>query len=323
MAKTSVLSVSSPVSEVPSQNLTKGALHGVQRLGFRKFARSFWYEPIPKEADTSKRDDFPSCSEEDHQDKCHQVSPPASVYPRKLALSKAKSLENLVNVSVKDTKNATRTPFSVGRGVVLRDIPVGATLAGVLSHIRGGALERVVFRERPAPTLEVVFLEEELARRFHEYATQTGFLSINGHHILAEHMNPANTSSQDSTAPLASYLEKEYLRGARRVLLLARPVHDKPEREGPIMHYPSARLHLLKDVDVEQIRRDFGRYGDVVEITPVVSRKLCFSIHYADIRLAIVAKQEVRSEGSLMGAKYHAWTVSYDRDPADVPCYVL
>lgn len=322
MGKTSVLSVSSPIREV-SQDQIRTALQGGQRTGFRKFARSLWYELLQKEAALSKRDQPPAGTDKKPNETRHLGPPTPVLYPKRIALSKAKSLENLANVRVMGPKLLGGVVAPTGRGVVLKDVPLGAGLAGILSHIRGGALERVVFREHPAPTLEATFIEAKLARCFFEYASQTGFLSVNGHRVLAESMDLSNTASLDYMQPLVPYLEKEYLRGARRVLILARPVHDKPEREGPIMHYPSARLHLLKDVDVEQIRRDFAKYGDVVEVTPVVSRKLCFSIHYTDIRLAIVAKQDVRSEGSIMGAKYHAWTVSYGKDPADAPCYVL
>lgn len=117
---------------------------------------------------------------------------------------------------------------------------------------------------------------------------------------------------------------------ARRVLVFKKLHSDKKssksnQRKGT----KNPTSHFCSTFDVEDIKKDFGPYGKLIEILPVVSRKLCFGIQYYDVRSAIMVKsilqhginghdeKELDSRDSNLRMKYHDWGVWYGKDPAD------
>lgn len=117
---------------------------------------------------------------------------------------------------------------------------------------------------------------------------------------------------------------------ARRILVFKKPIYDKKSKlEKRKPGYPDPTINYSADFDIEEIKRDFGHYGKLVEILPVVSRKLCFGIHYYDVRSAIKIKNiiqqgvdivdnnEMSAKDNEMRRKYSGWYVWYGKDPAD------
>jgi hypothetical protein len=57
-----------------------------------------------------------------------------------------------------------------------------------------------------------------------------------------------------------------------------------------------------------------------LEITPVISKKLCLAIHFYDTVSAINAKKEFDGKTTEIYEKYKDWTLWYGKDLCDTPC---
>lgn len=125
---------------------------------------------------------------------------------------------------------------------------------------------------------------------------------------------------------------------ARRVLVLKRPIEEKAYNRGPISHSftrKNGHLSLVSechttvkhnlDIDPKEIKRDFGEYGHLIEVFPIVSRKLSFGVHYYNVASAILVKRVLENATEErfsavdleMRRKYGAWHVWYGRDPTE------
>ncbi|CUM66459.1 uncharacterized protein PRCAT00004123001 [Priceomyces carsonii] len=247
------------------------------------------------------------------------------------ALNSSKSsLENIVTDSenkilheIKLQNKPSLETLASRRIIVVKNIPPGAGINGFLAQVCGGPLERVVFHElRQFSTAELHFIFSEHARKFYSYGTDTGLLVLNGIHLRLEWADGTNTEDLDIIHPsIPRYLMNEIIDyGSRRCLIFSQVIPGKQIRHDKKLHYPNPETHFSRDLKVEDIRRTFSIYGELIDIASVISRKLCFSLHFADIRSAVIAKKECQTPGTEVNSKYGHWTVWFGNDHTDRPC---
>lgn len=235
------------------------------------------------------------------------------------------------------------------RVVALTNIHFKLSLSTLLSQICGGPLERIELQRRDRfqqdlPSLAYNLLETsetptnwtnidvllyfhkpEDALEFYEYS-KTGMFLVNGQHIDTYWVTYEEVIGDET-----NILEKMNVRNekARRVLVFKKPVLNKRHRTAyERRHWPDPCSHFTKDFDYQQAVRDFGQYGGLVEVMPVISRKTCFGVQFMDVRTAMRVKQIVQdrcgdapSEWSKLDtslqAKYKDWYVWYGADPCE------
>lgn len=250
------------------------------------------------------------------------------IQQRKALGNSKPSLENIARDGKTLIKGSRKSLDSLHtrRIIVIRNLLTACGVKSTLSQVCGGPLERIVFHEhKKGSEIELYFLFPEHARKFYEFGSNTGLLVLNGTHLTVEWANKTNVQGLEHIHPtIPNYLKHEvdYF-GARRCLIFSKSVPEKSNRHSQVMHYPSPRTHLSKDLNIEEIEKDFAAFGEIVEIASVISRKLCFCLHFADIRSAIIIKKECETEGSTLNAKYNAWSIWYGKDPTDKPCLTI
>lgn len=306
--------------------------------GFRRFARSLWldtslvvtHEPSEQESRgrsrVRSREDYEDGSKQIFDDS-HWSDEPA--LPRR-KMNKSKSYNQLKNVNFNQSNRMIKVrklthSTNHNRALILKNFSVNTSTDSIISQITCGPLEKLNYRHHPAnPTLEIHFVLSEGARKFYNYCTTTGFVVVDGKRLEVEWANESNTEDTTGSMGVPKYLFNEIVHGsARRVLICLKIVPHKPLNHLSLTDFPNPELHLSKDFDIDLIKHDFSKYGEIVEFGAVISRKLCFSIHFTDIRSAILAKTDLENKDSMMNAKYHDWFFWYGKDPTDKPCYHL
>ncbi|KAG7740164.1 hypothetical protein KL923_002005 [Ogataea haglerorum] len=234
------------------------------------------------------------------------------------------------------------------RVVMLSNIHRNTSLTSIMSQIYGGPLEKVLLLDKSTlkekqydlgkqvnwdeTLLHLYFQREEDALKFMNFAS-TGMFVVNGYHL---HPSWIPRSGIVNTEDYLCYHEKDSLQSlemmggpesARRVLVLKKPVLAKSKLNSHIgsekkrASYPDPILNYSPDFDLNAIRTDFSQFGPIVEILPVVSRKLCFAVQYFDVQAAIAAKHAIQAKRNVsdnqMSVKYKDWYIWYGRDPAD------
>lgn len=206
------------------------------------------------------------------------------------------------------------------RFVVLRNVPL-SDKCSILSQVCGGPLERISTvacskDHEDASAIQLCFMRLSDAENFYRYSN-SGLFIINGVRIMT---NFGSYTTEDQTDTLSESIKNEVLsQGARRCLILKRSV--KNSQKFLIKHEDHSK-QMLADLDVKQVRADFSKYGEIIDIAAVVSKKLSFAVHYCDVRSSIMAKRELNSVGTELNKKYSSWTVWYGKDPCDRPCYI-
>lgn len=269
-----------------------------------------------------------TCDHDDEELEEEEIKPrntQDSVKGRTLTLNKLNQLSGLSKLKVLGTTN---TEPHIRRVVVLNDIPPLTSISSILAQLCGGPLERVIFRKDGAKgsnTCEIYFMFPEHAANFYEFSTRTNLFILNGKQIAVKWATRSNTNDLDNSHPsVPVYLLNEFVQwGARRCLVFSKAVSTKSPRNSSTMHYPNAKANFSKGVSYEEIKSDLSVFGEIVEIAPVISRKLCFSVHFADIRSAIVAKKVCETPSTPLNIRYNDWTLWYGKDPTDTPCHCL
>ena len=269
------------------------------------------------------------------------------------ALQKNESIVNGSEVAAKIADN--RQDFKI---VAITSIPKKISVSALLTQIYGGPLEKIDLVRKdnyqfysdeslyqlnqPVNWSEVsIFLhfnKTEDARSFYQYS-KTGLFRVNDVHLktvwipnLGEERlyegDDDETQSREESLLVSSLMAGD--EKARRVLVFKRPIFDKKSKlEKKKAGYPDPTINYSEDFDMEEIKKDFGDYGKLVEILPVVSRKLCFGVQYYDVRSAIRVKNviqrgshgmdgdELNDQDLELRRKYNGWYVWYGKDPAD------
>lgn len=243
------------------------------------------------------------------------------------------------NVIVDSDEDEIMDPeLDARRVAIFRNLPDGTGLQSILTQVQGGPLEKIVKLESQdgktlVKSLELHFINHQDAKNFITYG-RTRLFKINGQHLqpewaskkvndfsnqriqlIYEQIYPKNEKiySHHGTASIGT--------GARRCLILKKNVMKKSKSGS--RHYPSPKSHL-SPLNVDEIKADFGKFGEIVDITPMISRKLCISVNFYDVRSAILAKESYEYPNSYLNSKYHSdWTMWYGRDITDKPCAQL
>lgn len=241
------------------------------------------------------------------------------------------SNDNIVTLYGDQKPTYSTIENTVGRRVVqIKDFTSFVSLKAVLSQISGGPLEKIVLLYRSDETnqnskhqlknniLELWFLNPEDAESFMHFSSSGMFL-INGLHYNPQ-WAPANNYTSDlfHAEPNDGVNDEMVNNGASRCLILKKFINKKVKSSSS-RHYPSPRSHL-SELNVDQIFADFRQFGDIVEISPVISRKLCVAIHFFSTESAIRAKKLFEEKDSSFHQKYEEWSLWYGKDPTDKPC---
>lgn len=208
------------------------------------------------------------------------------------------------------------------RSILLRKIPSNTAIGNVVSQIRGGALEKIVYHKTSDPSLEAHFLSASKAASFLKYATETGLFMVNGTRLA---VTWAGVSREEASPHLPTFIveEVDYFH-ASRLLVLSQPVEGKVPKDCRNKKvYPVPEENFSSDFDAESVKWDFHKFGTIVEIMPVISKKLSVSIQFSDIRSAILAKKAFDKNDSAFSHRYANWTLKYARDPSNKPCYAV
>ncbi|EGW32735.1 uncharacterized protein SPAPADRAFT_149868 [Spathaspora passalidarum NRRL Y-27907] len=236
------------------------------------------------------------------------------------------SVENINqnNHSEKLLKTLTRKPHESShrkRVVVLTNVDSSMGINSILQQVCGGPLEKVV--QLNNGHIELYFIFPEHAKQFYTYGRATGLLMVNGQRLRVEWWMNEN-ENVNYHPPISKPLLMEIIQhGCRRCLILAKEVRGKQLRSGDKMFYPEPTIHYSQDLNIEDVKADFGRFGKILDIGSVISRKLCFSIFYSDVRSAIFAMNEIETGGSDLNKKYRDWFIWYGKDVTDRACFVL
>ena len=84
--------------------------------------------------------------------------------------------------------------------------------------------------------------------------------------------------------------------------------------------YPNAARQYCNSIHVAAIRKELASFGEVMDVLPVVSRKTCFAVIFADVRSAVVAKKTCETPGSPLNTMFRGWLFWYGKDPTDHAC---
>lgn len=226
------------------------------------------------------------------------------------------------------------------RVLLLKNISPFVGIKSVISQVCGGPLQKIVVQsqgqeytkleasQRYSPysrqhlSIELWFLRPDDALAFYHY-TRSGLFLINGfHHYLdwsPQHI-PLNSSTATGETvyhdPVPSDIEELMSKHeATRCLVIKKYIRKSRTQA---RHYPSPLDHFSA-LDIASIKKHFGEFGDIVEITPMVSKKLCLSIHYFDVEAAIMAKELFETPGDELNCQYKDWNIFYGKDPTDKP----
>lgn len=246
-----------------------------------------------------------------------------SQFNNKVERNKKKNL-TLSNIDTFD-KYQKSVKLDKKRVVIIKNIPDKVSIDTVLSQIYGGPLERLLLNSNQNGNYaEVSFIKPEHAQAYYEFTKKSGFLMINGAKLSVEWADSTNSEEYNDTQhpSVTNYLLHEiHTHGCRRSLIFSQDVVGKSHYKNPKkLHYPDPRIHLSKELCFSEIKKNFSEFGELVSINPVISKKLAFSIVFADIRSSIIARRVCESKLHKMHELYGDWKIEYGKDTADRPC---
>ena len=248
-------------------------------------------------------------------------------------LGKASLEENSNSLaSTKTSSSGSSTSTKVGctttslngdlNAVVIRNVPEGTGLQAVLSQVMGGPLRRIIPRRNndERKTLKEVYIEFQKAEdcaEFMKYGATNLFL-INGRHPDLEWYFGGETSNDVQKSCTATPSTKGYHEECRQLMLKKRPYRKTLNK------FTNAEDTLLVEFNLQELERDFSQHGEIQDITPIISRKLCIGVAYLDLESAIKTMREYSDVHSDLHKKYFdTWALWYGRDTADQPCILL
>lgn len=221
----------------------------------------------------------------------------------------------------KSFKTLGEDALNCRRIIIIKQLPKNSSLNGIINRICGGPLERIVFHEnREDPSVELYFIFPKDAQAFFDYGN-TGLFIYNGSRMVLEWANETNTEDISLIHPkLLTPLSNQITNGARRSLLFVKSVPNKMIQHRRSLYYPDPENNYSKDFNIKLILRDFASLGNVIDVSPIISTKLSFCIHFSDIRSAIAIKRQCETEGTKLHQKYRSWSIHFVKDVTDKPC---
>ncbi|CCF55818.1 hypothetical protein KAFR_0A03830 [Kazachstania africana CBS 2517] len=208
------------------------------------------------------------------------------------------------------------------RNIVIKNIPSGTGLASVMSQVCGGPLENISFQtaEKSINILENVrlsFLTADAADAFMNYS-KTRLFKVNGFNLITEWA----PLKQQPINNIYSGLEKQQAQFSTNICrsLIMKKYPQKKE----IKKYCKWMENTMDDFDPSIIVEDFGQFGRIQEVTPIISRKLCVAVNYYNILSALKAIESYEDPNSELHRKYYkSWAIWFGKDITDKPCIEL
>ncbi|QLG70665.1 hypothetical protein HG535_0A06070 [Zygotorulaspora mrakii] len=224
--------------------------------------------------------------------------------------------KNFVTTSSSEYESGVST--EQGNSIVFSNIPDNTGIASVLSQICGGPLASIKeYRDgsnNKLTELEVSFLTREAALSFMSYG-RTNLFKINGFH-----MTPQWSKNTEMDSALLTDSSCEDILGICRCLVLKKYLPSNAKAK----NNDASKDSLLDKFDVVEIKRDFSEFGEILEIAPVVSRKLCISIGFYSIDSSMKAMFHYEDPNTYLHKKYFkSWAAWYGKDITDRPCIQL
>jgi hypothetical protein len=261
-----------------------------------------------------------------HKTLSSEVILPPSSRQSKRVVSPTNALE--LNVSYYDKFDA----YSIKKGdpegkrvLMLKNVSPFVGLKSFLAQVCGGPLQKVVVHKTDPNradkfsqknlSIELWFLKPVHAENFFNY-TKSGLFLVNGFHHYVDWAPKHHTGSSIMYhEPVPKDVEEMALdHDASRILVIKKYVR-KPKTQN--RHYPSPSAHFSQ-LDVSKIKMDFSAFGDIVEVRPMISKKLCVSVHYYDVQSAIAAKR-LLDQTDDFAVLYRDWSIFYSKDITDKP----
>lgn len=201
--------------------------------------------------------------------------------------------------------------------ICFQNIPNDTGITSIISQIAGGPLKQIKVthnndKKRTLKEVQIEFKNRMGAEAFMKYGCRSYF-KINGLHLepqwsLCHH-------SEKSVPNFKVYNSEEVSRS-----LVLKRYSDKLKKSSQCKEF-NIPLYPLNVCD---IINDFSKFGKIISVVPVVSRKLCISIFYMDIQSSINAIEAYHKEGSPLFLKYSkVWLVWFGKDVSDIPSLEL
>ncbi|CAH6722311.1 sporulation-specific protein 2 [[Candida] jaroonii] len=233
------------------------------------------------------------------------------------------SLQDIGKPHLTNLKVLSKADLESRRIIILKGLPKGSNPGAVLTRVCGGPLERVVFHEnREEFVMELYYAFPKDAHKFFEFG-RTGLLLFNNQRLILEWANETNTENINLVhPPVGDSLLNQIFNGARRSLLFVREIPNKSSRHHHL-HYPVPEQHYSREFDIKSVIKDFSLVGNIIDFSPIISRKLAFVLYFDDIRTAITVKKLCETKGSILNKKYRDWKLYYGKDITDKPCHTI
>lgn len=250
--------------------------------------------------------------------------------------------------------------YKDNKTIVMCNLPYRTGIGSILSQVTGGPLENLMIYKvansnyvqqsnennlTALKKVEITFMNPQDASQFMSFG-RTSMFRVNGIHIKPEWSNNDNdTQDNNKNFDYKNFLKDDpnQLKEVSRCIILKKfstcsdstnNAQNHRHNNDCIASLNSNPSHNPQDKDngktcrvnmnISELREDFGAFGSILEVTPIISRKLCFSISYQDVGSAVKAMHDFDNIYSSLHNKYFKkWTMWYGKDITDRPCLEL
>lgn len=214
------------------------------------------------------------------------------------------------------------------RVVIFSGMPPTIGIQSLLNQVQGGPLENILIMDefsagKMTKRIELHFIHHKDAMKFVTYG-RSHLFQVNGQHFTPKWASKKiNKKSNESLNQVKEFLY-DYMRehsttnyeGACRSLIL------KKIGKGSIYQHchDSTVVPDIVHIDINEIEKDFEMFGKIIEVVPMVSKKICLQIYYYDIRSAIKAFNNYETSYCYLNEKYSSeWSIWFGKDITDRP----
>ncbi|CDO95839.1 unnamed protein product [Kluyveromyces dobzhanskii CBS 2104] len=259
----------------------------------------------------------------------HIVTTPKSV-PELLCEAVYQDVHGELSLASPDSDSTGISNAKERRIIIFQDLPKNIGVGTLLAQVGGGPLEKVLYsydnsgRSSNIVYVELHFLFFNDAAQFMKYA-RFHLFKVNGVHLIPRWgLTDSFDSSGNSLYDIQEYVHPEFCKGiqnfdstgARRCLIMKK--YSKKHKSVCKELNPKSYIY---DLNIQQIIDDFNRFGQVLEVAPLISRKICLQISFNDIRSAIEAMKSYETSNSFINDRYFRdWSIWYGKDIVDKPC---
>jgi hypothetical protein len=170
--------------------------------------------------------------------------------------------------------------YSNPRLVYFKHIPDTIGLRSIIAQVHGGPLSKISLIKSKSSSggcLELHFLQPTRAVRFSEYASSGRFLINGTPYFPTKHQTFQRSVSRGEE--LFEHIAKSH---ARRCLTIAFPV---------ILEKRGSPFEALTGKYFNELIGKFSKFGQVVMVSPMISKNIAICIQFADIKDSLEAKK--------------------------------